>query len=70
VSKSCERPTLANLSSTDLAERWVYPYTDFGEGRGKLARPILRAVIGVAEQEEHFHLAECFTLNAIRPMTV
>lgn len=47
MSKSCERPTLANLSSTDLAEPWVYPYTDFGEGRGKLPRPILRAVIGV-----------------------
>lgn len=24
VSKSCERPTLANLSSTDLAEPWVW----------------------------------------------
>jgi hypothetical protein len=52
VSKSCERPTLANLSSTDLAEPWVYPYTDFGEGRGKLPRPILRAVIGVGTSSD------------------
>lgn len=52
MSKSCERPTLANLSSTDLAEPWVYPYTDFGEGRGKLPRRILRAVIGVGTSSD------------------
>jgi hypothetical protein len=30
-----------------LAEPWVYPYTDFGEGTGKLERPVLRAVVQV-----------------------
>lgn len=52
MSRSCERPTLVNLSSTDLAEPWVYPYTDFGEGRGKLPRPVLRAVIGVGTSSD------------------
>jgi hypothetical protein len=31
-----------------LAEPWRYAYTDFGEGRGRLSHPVLRAVIGVS----------------------
>ena len=31
-----------------MADRWQYGYTDFGEGRGRLGRPVLRAVIGVS----------------------
>ncbi len=34
--------------STGLAEPWRYGYTDFGEGRGRIPYPVLRAVIGVA----------------------
>ena len=45
-------PHPRNQWSTDLAEPWVYPYTDFGEGRGKLPRPILRAVIGVGTSSD------------------
>jgi hypothetical protein len=30
-----------------LADPWIYPYTDFGEGTGKLDRPLLRAVVQV-----------------------
>ena len=30
-----------------MAEAWVYPYTDFGESRGLLPAPILRAVVKV-----------------------
>jgi hypothetical protein len=34
-----------------LAEPWIYPYTDFGEGAGKLERPVLRAVVQVGTPE-------------------
>jgi hypothetical protein len=34
--------------STGLADPWQYGYTDFGEGRGRLGLPVLRAVIGVS----------------------
>jgi hypothetical protein len=30
-----------------LANAWLYRYTDFGENRGELPQPVLRAVVGV-----------------------
>jgi hypothetical protein len=30
-----------------LADAWLYPYTDFGEGRDFLPHPVLRAVVPV-----------------------
>jgi hypothetical protein len=31
-----------------LADAWQYVYTDFGEGRGRSRKPVLRAVVAVA----------------------
>lgn len=33
----------ASRSCSDLADAWVFPYTDFGESHETLGRPILRA---------------------------
>ena len=50
-------PDPANRSSTALVEPWTYPYTDFGEGRGRLQQPVLRAVIevGTAPDSPNFY---------------
>lgn len=31
-----------------MAEPWLYTYTDFGEGRGRIPQPVLRAVVEVS----------------------
>ena len=46
--RSCGRRRRANPWFTGLAESWRHGYTDFGEGRGRVPRPVLRAVIGVS----------------------
>ena len=41
-------PFLASRWSSDLADAWEYSYADFGEGRGKSPKPVLRAVVDVS----------------------
>ena len=43
MSRSCEPRFQATLSSSVLADAWVFDYTDFGETHGALPRPVLRA---------------------------
>ncbi|MDQ6614513.1 MAG: hypothetical protein M3083_07150 [Actinomycetota bacterium] len=40
-------PDPGSLSPSGLADAWLYPNTDFGEGRGFLPHPVLRAVVPV-----------------------
>jgi hypothetical protein len=51
-----------------LAEPWVYPYTDFGEGTGKLDRPVLRAVVRVGTPEANSSFAAIIDTGG--PLTV
>ena len=41
--RSSEPRYRASRSCSDLADAWIFPYTDFGESHETLGRPILRA---------------------------
>lgn len=45
--RSCEPLIPASRSPTGLGDAWLYPYTDFGEGRALLSHPVLRSVVPV-----------------------